>query len=472
MKYLLFILILGASQLANALTLNQAKQLYLNGEYEKALPVFLENIKKSPRNASLNQWVGVCLYETGSKDKAEKYLDFAYSKRIADAALYLAQIELDKLNYGKAKDFIDEYEEMTDGDDDKISKNSQKVRSKVRRTVDMLNNVEKLQIIDSLIVDKSDFFKHYKISPEAGTLNTIDILPYGKPKNSTSVFVPESGSRMLWAMPDSTGTNRLSETYKLINGKWEKYSYLPDLLNDNGDTNYPFMMADGTTLYYACNGDNSIGGYDIFMSRKDLDTGDYLQPQNVGMPYNSPYDDYLLAIDEMTGAGWWATDRNQIPDKLTIYIFIPNDVRSNYDPEDPNISSLASVRSIKDSWTEDADYSQILKRIATANETEQTMKNDFVFHVTNDVTYTSFDDFRSSEARSLMQKHVEITVFLDKIRSQLTDLRAQFYKSNTAAKPKLSTEIRTLERTIIKNTEELNKIDNNIRAAEIPMINR
>ena len=84
------------------------------------------------------------------------------------------------------------------------------------------------------------------------------------------------------------------------------------------------MMSDGITLYYANDGDNTLGGYDIFMTRKG-DDGRFLQPQNIGMPYNSPYDDYMLAIDEVTGAGWWATDRNQIPDSVTIYVFVPND---------------------------------------------------------------------------------------------------------------------------------------------------
>ena len=223
----------------------------------------------------------------------------------------------------------------------------------------------------------------YKIAPEAGTLNMTDVLPYEKPQDTTEVFIPEFRNRMLWAMPDSTGTLRLTETYKLNSGKWDKYTFLTEDLNDNGNANYPFMMADGTTLYYACDGDNSIGGYDIYMSQKNFDTGEYLQPQNIGMPYNSPYDDYLLVIDEMTGAGWWATDRNRIPGKITIYIFIPNEIRQNYDVDNENIASLAAVKSIRDTWEPGADYSSILEEIAMNNEEKETEKKDFIFHITN-----------------------------------------------------------------------------------------
>ncbi len=469
-KNILFSIFLCLASMASALTLNQAKQLYLNGEYAKALPTFLDNLKANPKNANLNQWVGVCLYETGKEAEAEKYLEVANSRNIAEAARYLAQIALDRLDYDKAKELIEEYEERIDNDDSKISENAKISKDRIKRTVAMLNNVEKIQIIDSLVVDKADFFKHYKIAPEAGSLNSTDVLPYNKPQDSTAVFIPESHSRMMWAMTDSTGIMRLAETYKLNNDKWEKYSFLPENLNDNGNANYPFMMADGITLYYASNGDGSIGGYDIFMSRKDLDTGEYLNPQNIGMPYNSPADDYLLAIDEMTGAGWWATDRNKIPEKVTIYVFIPNDIRQNYSADDENITSFAAVKSIRDTWEPEADYSSLLDEIASIDNDMKVADNDFIFHLKNGVTYTKFSDFNSSEARSLMQKRIEIEKFLDKISLQLSDLRAKFHQAKVGMRPKISTEITTLENTILKNNAELEKIDNNIRAAEIPTL--
>ena len=473
MKFFLFAIMSGCACCVNALTLNQARQLYLDGEYAKALPTFLEYVKRSPRNANYNQWAGACLYETGRTEEAVKYLEFANSKNIAEAARYLAQIALDNMDYSKAKELIDEYNERIDNDESKISEQAVINKHRVERATAMLNNVEKIQIIDSLIVDKNSFFEYYKIAPEAGTINTVDVLPYDKPTDTTTVFIPEFKNRMLWAMPDSTGLLRLTETYKLNSGKWDKYTYLPEVLNDNGNANYPFMMADGTTLYYACDGENSIGGYDIYMSRKDLSNpGEYLQPQNIGMPYNSPYDDYLLVIDEMTGAGWWATDRNRIPGKITIYIFIPNSIRENYDPENDNISSLAAIKSIRDTWTEDTDYNELIDNINSISDTEETMEKDFIFNITNDVIYTSYSDFNSPEAKSMMEKHVEIEKFLDKIRLQLTTLRGKFHKSKLSERPKLSTEILTLERTIEKNTEELKRIDNDIRAAELPTINK
>ena len=82
------------------------------------------------------------------------------------------------------------------------------------------------------------------------------------------------------------------------------------------------MLSDGSTLYFAAEGDieNALGGLDIYMTRRD-ETGAFFSPTNVGMPYNSPYNDYMMAIDDAAGLGWWATDRNAPDGMVTVYIF-------------------------------------------------------------------------------------------------------------------------------------------------------
>lgn len=452
-------------------TLNEAKRLYLAGKYEEALPTFQENIKRSPRNANLNQWVGVCLYKTGKKQAAIKYLEYAHSRNIAESSRYLALIALDDMDYAKATELISEYSEHIE-DESEISAAAKADKERVERAGEMLANVEKIQIIDSLTVDKKDFFRAYKLSSEAGSLESTNVLPYAKPQEATSVFSPESGSRMMWAMPDSTGRLRLAETYKLAGGKWDRYALLPKNLNDGGNANYPFMMADGTTLYYASTGHNSIGGYDIFMTRKDLSTGNYLNPQNVGMPYNSPYDDYLLAIDELRGLGWWATDRNQIPDKVTIYIFIPNSVRQNYDASNENISALAAIKSIKATWKKGADYTELLSSLQNTSEdsANDTQERDFVFPVNNRTVYYNYDDFNSSEAKSLMHKYMQYSAQISSSSDKLESLRAEYHKATASQKAKLSTQILSLERNIEKARADLQRTANTIRSAELPTL--
>lgn len=91
------------------------------------------------------------------------------------------------------------------------------------------------------------------------------------------------------------------------------------------------MMADGMTLYFAAKGEESLGGYDIFVTRYNKSTGEFVRAENVGMPFNSPANDYLMAIDETCNIGWFVTDRNQTADNVCIYRFIPNETREVYD---------------------------------------------------------------------------------------------------------------------------------------------
>lgn len=457
---------------ANALTLQQAKKLYSEGEFGKALSTFQGLVKKNPGNASYNQWYGACLYETGRKAEARKYIETAYNKRVTDAARYMAQYALEEMDYEAAADYTDVFADRLGENESSLSATAAKGYNRLKRVSEMLGNVEKVQVFDSLNVDKSNFLKAYKLSKETGSLNSADILPAGLECNTPEVFMPQSANRMVWSVADSTGCVRLAETYRLADSKWDHATLLPASLNDGGDAAYPFVMTDGTTIYFASNGNGSIGGYDIFMSRKDFSTGEYLNPQNIGFPYNSPYDDYMFVIDEMTGIGWWATDRNQIPDKVTIYMFKRNDVRENYDSDNDNIYSLAALIDIKATWADDADYASLKESIESISADTDKPDDEFVFYVMNGVRYTRFDNFQSSEARSLMEKRVALASQLADDKTELKRLRAAYANAKPAARKKMEQSILQLEHKVSDATKTLANIDNNIRSAEQSAIDK
>ena len=208
------------------------------------------------------------------------------------------------------------------------------------------------------------------------------------------------------------------------------------------------------------------------MSRKDFSTGEYLNPQNIGFPYNSPYDDDMFVIDEMTGIGWWATDRNQIPDKVTIYMFKRNDVRENYDSDNDNIYSLAALRDIKATWADDADYASLKESIESISADTDKPDDEFVFYVMNGVRYTRFDNFQSSEARSLMEKRVALASQLADDKTELKRMRTAYANAKPAARKKMEQSILQLEHKVSDTTKTLANIDNNIRSAEQSAIDK
>lgn len=444
--------------------LKKAKTYYQKGEYELALPLFKKEYNKNKKNVSINHWLGVCYFETGKLDDAIKYLEFAHSKEVLSSSYYLAQIYFKKFDFEKAVNMYSQHRELMVSNNKTISETILEEERIAKLVKPMLDHVEKIIVLDSILVDKQDFFKYYKISQETGTLLSSDKLPFHT-KAEAMGYCEQNKSRLLWAMPDETGALRLCQSLKLIDGTWDTPQYIDENIADGGDLNYPFLLQDGMTLYYASNGANSIGGYDIFYTRKDAETGEFLQPQNLGMPYNSFANDYMFVLDDITGYGWWATERNNIEGKVTIYVFKRNDVRINYSVDETNLISYAKLTNFKNTWGDD-DYSQELNAIESyLNETDSD-NLDFVFAVSKGVIYTSYDDFKSSEALDLYKEYFNLQKKL-KVQKQALNAKRKKYASDDANKALLGSEIISLETDIEELEKNIYLKGNEVRRKEL-----
>ena len=65
----------------------------------------------------------------------------------------------------------------------------------------------------------------------------------------------------------------------------------------------PFMYANGTSLYFASEGHESMGGYDMHYIKYDSTSGDWQEPLNLGYPINTTDDDrfYYITTDGQFG---------------------------------------------------------------------------------------------------------------------------------------------------------------------------
>jgi outer membrane protein OmpA-like peptidoglycan-associated protein len=83
------------------------------------------------------------------------------------------------------------------------------------------------------------------------------------------------------------------------NGDWGKAKSLGLVINSKADDDSPYLTRDGKTLYFTSRGHNSMGGYDVFMSRFDSVGRKWTKPENMGYPINTPDDDayYRLSPD-------------------------------------------------------------------------------------------------------------------------------------------------------------------------------
>ena len=340
----------------------------------------------------------------------------------------------------------------------------------VKRMRSMINATERLTVVDSIVVNKKNFLDHIKLSEESGTLHTYAAFFNRSDSSGCTVYRSELGNKIYFSQPDENKTLRLY-TSDLVGGKWTTPHELDEL---EGDTvqNYPFMMSDGVTLYYAAQGNESIGGYDIFVTRYDMDEKKFLYPENIGMPYNSPANDYMLAIDEFNNLGWFVSDRNQPEGKVCIYVFIPNDIRKVYDtniypPED--LAPLALLTRIADTWGDQDAVKEARQRLqeALAAPKKTVKKKDFEFVINDQATYTLLKDFQSKEARDRMARWMKNMRQLELNQQHLQTLRDRYAASNEAQRQTLGPQILQIEAQCEKDEAAMKAEEKAIRNLEI-----
>jgi hypothetical protein len=62
-----------------------------------------------------------------------------------------------------------------------------------------------------------------------------------------------------------------------------------------------------------------MGGLDIFKSIYDWNTKTWSKPENIGFPINSPYDDYMLVMDDLGQSAQFASNRSTGPGMVMLY---------------------------------------------------------------------------------------------------------------------------------------------------------
>ena len=326
----------------------------------------------------------------------------------------------------------------------------------------MLPNTDKLLVIDSMVVDKESFLKHLDLQNENGYVGI---------ENDNAWFINALKNKKIYASGDSLSGRKLILAY-YVNSKWEDRRPISELNTLFSDINFPFLMPDATTLFFSAKGHNSIGGFDIYTTRLDVDNGGFYIPDNYGLPYNSTANDYFLAIDERNNLGWLVSDRYQPEDKVCIYIFVPNKNRVKLAQEgfDNNtIKKLAQLNSIQDTWNfgNKQEAMRNLERLRTQRNVENKGRESVLFIVNDKIKYTSLSQFKSNKSKQLFAKLEDNKQLVAKQKTELENLRIQYKQANKAKQSSLKQDILFIEKQLMKYQLEQKELEQNIRELEL-----
>lgn len=324
------------------------------------------------------------------------------------------------------------------------------------RGVQALRGTDHVVVVDSVVVDKQTFLAAYNISDEMGKVAMTN-------KGRTTEFTTQLGNKVYASEPDKESLQLY--TYYLENGRRTEKK-LVEGLDVDGDINYPFLMSDGSTLYFAARSSEGLGNYDLYITRYDYDEDKYYRAESLGFPYNSYANDYMMVVDEERHIGWFASDRYQPEGKVCIYTFIPNSSRHPYDYEnDPlaEIITAAKLRPIKATWTKENETArqQALMTLKKASQSDKQQTNyEFTLVINDQKTYHFYRDFRSPQAKLQCKEWMDKSAQLKEVGKKLQTQRDSYRKSKGNKEQLLKLE-QQYER-LLQETAEAEKLTRNL----------
>lgn len=164
-----------------------------------------------------------------------------------------------------------------------------------------------------------DFFLFYPMENRAWrpVPNPLDSL--GGDPLARAMFVPQDAADIYYSARDADGIRNLYHT-ALRDSIWSVPRLINEDLTSSSDEIYPVVTPDGKTLYFASKGLYGMGGYDLYVSQWNENTRDWDAPVNLGFPYSSPYDDFLLAPSEDGQYTVFASNRECPADSVWVYV--------------------------------------------------------------------------------------------------------------------------------------------------------
>ena len=200
------------------------------------------------------------------------------------------------------------------------------------------NNNKRIGAVNISADQKKMFFVGFDWLDSKGRgdiyMSSYEDAGWGKPVNLGNVVNTSTVESQPCLSPDGTELyfTRYSRTYestdiyvsKCFKGEWSNPQSLGNI-NSTGNEMAPFLHPDGKTLYFASDGFPGMGGYDIFMSKRN-EQGEWSEPVNLGYPLNTEGDEMTFAVSTDGTTAYISSVREGGFGGYDIYVF-------NLDPE-------------------------------------------------------------------------------------------------------------------------------------------
>ena len=260
-------------------------------------------------------------------------------------------------------------------------------------------------VVERQRFSRKDFFQYYPLKAQSwhASPNPLDSLE-GYP-----TYFPKGDKSIIYSAVDFAGTRSLFVT-NMTDTLWTAPRLLGESLTTMGSEIFPMLSPDGKTLYFASDELYGMGGFDLYSSTWDPETGTWQDPVNMGFPFNSPGDDFLLMDTDDGKYTIFASNRDCSRDSVYVYVVdyaASRDRKVVRSRED--IVRIASMRPAQELGRLDHDsFSEGIEETASTRLYMQKVEEELAL--------------KDSIARHLGD---ESKVRLEELRRQLSDVQAE-----------------------------------------------
>lgn len=357
--------------------------------------------------------------------------------------------------------------------------------AEIKEARQQFDRFQEIAVIDAIKVPRIDFYKQMRLPLSAGRIT--DYADAGLDYNECwgPVYISEGGDLLMYSSFTDSDELAIGEVNILADGSKSEFKEAEGL-GDNPA--YPFLSADGTTLYFSSTGPNSMGGRDIFITTRDPQTGEYRAPVNAGMPFNSAADDYMMAIDEENGVGWWATDARFLPDdEIMLYVYVLPEGRKNFTGTAEEKKERGLLADYRVTWQSDEDaaeedvnendgdkdaevddenltetyeqraarYERLAADIRKIEPGQKPRRHECRIPLPGLKYIYSADDVKTREQKHIVEQYIKAEKQQQDLEQRLDAQRRKYAKTPSAA---LANEIKNLEQECIEGDRKLEMI--------------
>ncbi len=304
-----------------------ADKYFIEQDYIKSLPLFSQLLSLYPKDANYNYKYGASFFfAKRDKEDALRYLKFACGNPNVDPKAYyfLGLVYHHNYNFSAAEVNYNKFKQKGNSKDLADLEVDRKIEM-CKNGTRLLKSMTDIGVLYKKEIKATDFFRSYDLKGIGGKIivkpdefkTKLDV----KRNENTLIHLGDQPKMVIFSSYGDDGKTGkdIYRVIKLPNGEWSKPAPFDEAVNTPFDEDYPFLHPDGRTLYFSSKGFNSMGGYDIFKSELNPQTGKWSYPENLDFPINTPDDDILFISDIDNELAFFASSRASMQGELTVY---------------------------------------------------------------------------------------------------------------------------------------------------------